>query len=767
MARKSSEFLIYIRDKLSLSGINTLQKKLGTLQDKMKAAFNARPVRMFKQAILGVTAAIAGSVVEGAKFNVSMARVWTMVGGGIENFKELRKEARALASEFGKSRAEIAGGMYNALSAGVDRSNLESFMRSAAKVAVADGSDVSVAVDGITTVLNAFNKKAGETDEVIDLLFQTVKQGKTTFGELAANLSNTASTAASAGIPLEQILAHISTLTAQGTPTAQATTQIRQSIIGLNKALGDGWSKTMTYQEALKAVWEQSGHSQTKLLKLVGSTEAMAAVLGGVGENAAMAADKLEGMEDAAGAAREAFERVNQFRHWPTLLETARGFVSKFGEEVDQRVRPFVVAVTEQIKEWTGDDSLWSSIKAFLDSSASRLSDIRNDIAATIKQIKSLDDLKVLAATVGEWLKEKLVEGGKQMVAYLAEKAPAIGSAIGQAVWDAVTNANQDKPDFSRKKELSDQAWKEGHRGPISHTRRTNELIEQETTSNRQARLEAEGQALAERVSGRATGATETFINRFEKNLLDDRNNRKEAPPSAPATAVPSGYMIQDGQMVPISGNEFSRLSAMTPGPAMQTNPGWSIIQGAQQTPLGPEQFSNFSQPSAAQSSGGFEISGGEINRISGEEFEKKLEELQQEFDEVMKQGQEGVDTLKGTATQALDEAKTASQETDAKIGELKNEVSDSMERFQDAVNAASTDTGKAQDKAVAATNKSLKAITESSKATEESMKKIEENANETLDLFVKNIEVQSAMSARISNINDSLNRLWAIVTAG
>lgn len=515
---KAAEVLIYIKDKVSLTGLKSMQTKLGEIPGNIKAAFNSAPVRAFKTAVLAVAAALAASVVEGAKFNVQMARVWTMAGGGIKNFKELREEARGLAADFGIARSEMAKGMYNALSAGVDKANLEGFMRSAAQVAVADGSEISVAVDGITTVLNAFGIEADKTEEITDKLFQTVKQGKTTFGELAASLSNTASTAAAANIPLDQILAHIATLTAQGTPTAQATTQIRQAIIGMNKALGDTWPQSLTFQQGMKKVWEESGKSPTKLLKLVGSTEAMAAVLGGVGDNAATASEKLAGMADSAGAAKAAFDKVDQFRHWPTLLETARGALSKFGEEVDQRIRPFVVAVTEQIKEWTRDEALWDKIRTVMDAAADRLHAAAAATKEIVDQINSLSDLKVLAETIGDWLKSKLIEGGHVVAAYLAEKAPLIGDAIGAAIADRVKRSRQDSPDFARKKELQSQAFDEVGYGLKSSNRRYHELVDQEKTQNRQSRLQSAGEDLKLQVELTDTAKT-SFSELFEQNL--------------------------------------------------------------------------------------------------------------------------------------------------------------------------------------------------------------------------------------------------------
>lgn len=418
-----SKLKIWISDKVNLSGIKKLQSKLKSLGTSIKKAFNSKPVLAFNKVLIGTAAAFTASVVEAAKFNVQIARVWTMAGGGIKNFRELREEARGLASDFGLARSEIAGGMYNALSAGIDRANLEGFMTQAAKVAVADGSDISTAVDGITTVLNAFKVEAAETESVTDDLFQTVAQGKTTFGELSAQLATVAPVAAASNIPLKQILAHIATLTAQGTPTAQATTQIRQSIIGLNKALGDGWSATMSYQEALKAVWKQSGESQTALLKLVGSTEAVQAVLGGVGINAEMAAQKLDAMSNSAGAAQAAFEKVDQFRHWPTLLETARGTLSKFGEDVDQRLAPYVDRVTDKLREWREDPVVWAKIEKYLDKAEKKLQEIEK----WFSEIHSLEDLKMAG-----------IELGQKFTDYVVEKAKDIGAAMAQGMWDGI-----------------------------------------------------------------------------------------------------------------------------------------------------------------------------------------------------------------------------------------------------------------------------------------------------------------------------------------
>lgn len=473
---KDSKFTIVIDTLAKVTGIKLVTSliegtisKLETMGRVGRKAFDLintglsiilSPLRIAGNLLQGIGVALAGAAIEGGRFNIQMARVWTMAGGGISNFRALREEARGLAADFGLARSEIATGMYNALSAGVDRNALVEFMEAAAKVAVADGSEISVAVDGVTTVLNAFGIKADQTAQVVDLMFQTVRQGKTTFGELAANLSNTAGAAAAAEIPLDQILAHIATLTAQGTPTAQATTQIRQSIIGLNKALGDGWAATMSYQEALRKVWEQSGESQTELLKQVGSTEAMMAVLGGVGQNADFAAQKLRAMEDAAGAADIAFQQVDQFREWPRAIESARSALSRLGEIITESIAPVVNDIAAQINQWTSNEVFWEGLRAKLQDGGDKLRAgflTALEVAGNIK-----DALASGASGFGTLITASLISGSTLAVNTLVAGIKAslsvwklVGDIIGSAILQQVLKLDNKLADIARQNALA------------------------------------------------------------------------------------------------------------------------------------------------------------------------------------------------------------------------------------------------------------------------------------------------------------------------
>jgi hypothetical protein len=386
----------------------TAFKKLGSKIKSMGSSF-LNTFKKLKLEALAFAGILAGSVREAVVNNINIARAWTM--SSTMGFKEMRTEVRGLSMELGVAKDKISSGLYQALSAGVPEDNVFSFLKTASKVAVADGSEVSVAVDGITTVLNAFKIEAEKTGEVADLMFQTVSNGKTTFSDLASNLSTVAPLAASTGIGIEQILAATATLTKQGTPTAQAMTQIRASIIALNEELGDGWSKTYTYQEAVTELSKRAAGSQQEISKMVGSVDALGAILGLTGINAAMATQDLNDLGNSTGALDAAYEKVDKFRHWSKLWEASRGFISRVGEAIDKEVAPAVEEVTEALKGWVADDEIFNWI-------GEKVKTLRDDFMAIFAAFKRGEG--------GEAIVAIFKDAGTALTDVLDEKLPAL-----------------------------------------------------------------------------------------------------------------------------------------------------------------------------------------------------------------------------------------------------------------------------------------------------------------------------------------------------
>ncbi len=363
-------------------------------------------------AVSGAVAGIAGLAIQSANFNKEVARAATMTDK--LGLREMRQGAIELSQEVGRSKSEIADGLYQALSAGVPSDNLFSFVSTASKVAVADGSDVATVVDGLTTVLNSFKMKSEDVEKVADALFKTVSMGKTTFGDLASSMATAAPTAAALGVGYEQVLAAVATLTKQGEPTASAMNKIRNIMLGLNTAMGEGWSKSRSLQEALKELGARSGNSALALEQAFGR-ENVSGVLALIGDNAGAAAADLAAMATAAGTLASNYNEVADETVWDRAFEAGKNFFTQLGESFNTALKEPVTKITEEIKKWNSDTKMWDTLTEKLKGIA-KLAETMWDAA---KSGKAKDVADVM---------------GTLVMAYLERGGELAGAAIGKAM---------------------------------------------------------------------------------------------------------------------------------------------------------------------------------------------------------------------------------------------------------------------------------------------------------------------------------------------
>jgi len=301
MPKKKINIFIQARNAMA-AGLKSAGQSLKTF---------GRGVANVGKALTGAFVAAGAAMVLAARraeeFNVQVAQIATIASVSTSRVK---KEIRGMSAEFGLAKDELTTGLYNALSAGIPKDNAFEFMKIAAKTAKAGAASTAESVDLLTTALNAFGKPASEAEAVSDSLFTAVRLGKTTIGELGASFAKVAPLAAASGVAMDQVLAGVATLTKQGTPTAEAMTQIRAAIKAANDVLGDGWSKTMSLQGAMQKMSDAAGGSTSAIVKMTGRVEGAMAVLGMTGQNAQGAADDLAEVTKSAGAMGNAFEEV-------------------------------------------------------------------------------------------------------------------------------------------------------------------------------------------------------------------------------------------------------------------------------------------------------------------------------------------------------------------------------------------------------------------------------------------------------------------------
>lgn len=311
---------------------------------------------------IGISAGIAfAQAAKGAyefekQFQQSMKEVATLSSGIKGSLTDYMNQVMEITREIPVLANDAAKALYQIVSAGHDGANGMKVLEVSAKAAIGGVTDTATAADGITTLLNAYKLDVSEAEKISDQLFTTVKLGKTSFGELGKSIAQVAPIAAAYGVEIDQVLAAVATLTKQGTPTAQAMTQIRASIIAVSKVLGDGAFDNRTYQEALAEVARQAGGSESKLRELVPKVEAVNAVLGLTGINVKEAAGHLEEMQNATGAAEAAFKE---------MASSAENQMKLLGNNITAALRPLGQEILKEISS-----AAQSMNEAFADGSA-------------------------------------------------------------------------------------------------------------------------------------------------------------------------------------------------------------------------------------------------------------------------------------------------------------------------------------------------------------------------------------------------------------
>jgi TP901 family phage tail tape measure protein len=299
-------------------------------QTKLSKFGNAIGSAVKVGAIAGVAvgvAAIGKGVTAFADFERSMNEVFTLIPGtSKEAMDAMTQDVKNFSREFGVLPDRVVPALYQALSAGVPKDNVFEFLEVAQKAAKGGVTDLTVSVDGISSVMNAYGADVVSATQASDLMFTAVRLGKTSFEEMSASLFQVTPTAAALGVKFGDVTAALASMTAQGVPTSVATTQLRQLFVELSKEgtkTSDVFSKISgksfkefvasggNTQQALAMLEKHAGQTNVGINDLFGSVEAGSAALSLTGKGTETFVNNLAAMGEASGATDAAFEQMN------------------------------------------------------------------------------------------------------------------------------------------------------------------------------------------------------------------------------------------------------------------------------------------------------------------------------------------------------------------------------------------------------------------------------------------------------------------------
>lgn len=320
--------------------------------------------------LAGIGYGLMKSFAKYSEFATKMAEVSTLTDASAERMKILGNEITDLSTRIPQTAAQFAAAQYDILSSGVALEKSTKVLELAAKAAVAGVTDTKTAVNVGVGVINAYGLEIDELGNVYDVLFQTVKNGVTTFPELAASLGQTLPTAKAAGVSYQEVSAALAELTKAGIKTPIAATALRGAINAMAAPtaaakkqfdeLGITWNGLIPTLEQIAT----KNLSIDQMRLLIPDVEARTGVMSLTG-NLVGLRETLGGVNAASGETEEAYQKIaNTPEKQLELLKNAIDKLSiSLGGFVAEFAVPAAAELTRIINIIGSDEGLIQSLK--------------------------------------------------------------------------------------------------------------------------------------------------------------------------------------------------------------------------------------------------------------------------------------------------------------------------------------------------------------------------------------------------------------------
>lgn len=281
-----------------------------------------------------------------------------------ESIASMGDEIRALGIEYGQTADVMTKARIDVINEGfTDAADSAQLLSAAAKLASGSVSEVSKTTEVLTSVLNAYKLGASDSIRISDMLFTTVRLGRTTIDDLASTIGKAADIAPTLGVSFEELSAGVVTFTNQGLKTEKAVDALQaimESLLNpaaaMKTALADigfesGASavRTLGFAETLRLLTE--GINETDLAARFPNVREMKTIFPLAGEAATKFRDNLDTIRNSTGATDVAFEKMTTSASFQItqLQERWRGVMIDMGKAAV----PVLNALTSLVESFT------------------------------------------------------------------------------------------------------------------------------------------------------------------------------------------------------------------------------------------------------------------------------------------------------------------------------------------------------------------------------------------------------------------------------
>ena len=320
-------------------------------------------------ALAGIGAVLIDSTQKAANFQTQLT---TLVTGAQESASNLASDGQAvlkMSTATATGTDQLVAGLYQINSASFHGADGLQVLKAAAQGAKLQNSNLSDVAKGVTIALNDYHLPASKAVAVTNDLVTTVGNGQTTMQDLSTSLSSILPTASAVGVGLADTTAAIATLTAGGTPAAQATTYLRQTMLAL-EAPSSGASKALkgvgltteevskemkkSFPDALKMITDAVGQKFpvgsakyiAALKNIVGGSKNLQGMLGLTGTHMKMFQDDTQSAAKALNAGGDSVQGFSDTQKTLNFqMDQAKQAINACQIELGQKLMPVLAKI--------------------------------------------------------------------------------------------------------------------------------------------------------------------------------------------------------------------------------------------------------------------------------------------------------------------------------------------------------------------------------------------------------------------------------------
>lgn len=345
--------------------METASKKLKDVGGKMESVGKD----LNKKVTLPIVGVGVAAAKMGMDFDGAMANIGTLIPQQGERLNELKGQIQDVAITTGKSTDDIADGTYNVISAFGDAADTMDKVEINAKAAKAGLAETSDALNLSSSVMKGFGDTSAEANEkVMDLAFNTVKLGQTSFKDLASSIGKVVPTTNELKISQEEMFAVFATGTGVTGNASEVSTQYQgvlkalmaptKEMTKLMEEMGYEDGKAMIAKEglggAIQTIVNKSKETGEPLQKYIGSIQGQVLALALAGEQSDVYANKLEQLKNSSGAMEEAFkEQTEGINATGFTFEQAMRKMQVAGQKMGDTLAPMLAKVADIISSLT------------------------------------------------------------------------------------------------------------------------------------------------------------------------------------------------------------------------------------------------------------------------------------------------------------------------------------------------------------------------------------------------------------------------------